>query len=87
MSAPNQNQMANAMKLSDAQKRLLKKLAEKQSKKNEEELKEEEEELKKREEKWKETVTVLPLATEEYRNGYDGIDWSKRDWESVVKSR
>ena len=40
-----------------------------------------------REEKWKETVTVQPLATEEYRNGYDGIDWSKRDWESVVKSR
>ena len=37
-----------------------------------------------REEKFRETVTVLPGGTEEYRRGYDGIDWSKRDWPSAV---
>jgi hypothetical protein len=38
-----------------------------------------------REERFRETVTVLPGGTEEYRRGYDGIDWSKRDWPSAVK--
>jgi hypothetical protein len=40
-----------------------------------------------REERYKETVTVLPGGTEEYRRGYDAIDWSKRDWSPIGRSR